>query len=149
MTEEAKLPNQEKFEAHIELIAKRIEVAKAKFGDMHNSPFRSKKFNGFITDYFSEITTRFILQGEVEIPGRASGENFHPSDLKDEAMRAAGFTVAGVPPVPGAKPAEGTVPVKTDTAKKIIELDPNLARMGSVQMALDEGFDPTVKGPDE
>ena len=146
------IPNQQKFDSHIDEIERRLAHAKQRFEKSEFSPFASKRFKGFIVDYLSEITTRFVLTGEVNLPSKEQDGLLDP-DQKGAALKAAGFTVAGVPPIPGAKPVPGSqqtnATVAEEQKKKIINLDPTLAQMGAVQMAIGEGFDPTVKGDDE
>jgi hypothetical protein len=146
------IPNQQKFDRHIDEIELRIAHAKKKFEKSEFTPFGSKRFKGFIVDYLSEITTRFILTGEVDPPSKSQDGMLDP-DPKAAALKAAGFTVAGVPPIPGAKPVPGsqqtTATAAEEKKQKVINLDLTLAGMGAVQMAIGEGFDPTVKGDDE
>jgi hypothetical protein len=142
MTEETKPPlnaSQEKLTKFVTDVFDRLKFAQNLMGDSDFSPFKSKQFVGFIRDQLSEVTTRFVLVGEVDPPQRDPQST--GVDKREDEMKKKGFTVVGTAPTPEQKP---------ETASPTHEpVDPNLASIPAFQLALSQGFDPTKPGPDE
>lgn len=143
MTEETKPPlnaSQEKLTKFVTDVFDRLKFAQNLMGDSDFSPFKSKQFVGFIRDQLSEVTTRFVLVGEVDPPQR-DPQSTGVADTREAEMKKKGFTVVGTAPTPEQK---------TENASPTHEpVDPNLAAIPAFQLALSQGFDPTKPGPDE
>lgn len=128
-------PVQEKLTKYVTDVFERLKFAQKLMGDTDFSPFKSKQFVGFIRDQLSEVTTRYVLVGEVDPPVRDPQTT--NVDKREDELKKKGFTVVGTSPAAEAKPATQET------------VDPNLAAIPAFQLALSQGFDPTKPGPDE
>jgi hypothetical protein len=130
--------------AYADRVAARLKDVEEIFADKPYSPATNKGFQKFLTDQACEHAMRYVLTGRSEVPDIDGLEGL---DAKSAELKAKGFTVAGVPPIPtkGAEP--GTKPA--DEASKADSEDIRDLMHPAVQLAKELGFNPNAPDDDD